>query len=402
MANEPLQNQPAAGSATPAKLPTPSSPTQGSGQPPVDSSVSKPVMPVGTSFAQRPAVQQQSQIIQKPAAAVITNTNEPIIYAMPAEYYGLLPKTPVKKNIGQPSAPVQIPKPAPKPAQPNAAPKTAGKKIKIPVVLWIGIAFLIVIAFGGYLFLQSLKPQAQTIDQPVPTPKTICGNRVCEANETVEVCPIDCAPIPSPAPAPIPEPPSIPPSAPTPIRSGIDSDSDGLTDVEETSVFISEKSNPDSDGDGYIDGNEVFNLYDPTKKEPARLYNNQFIEHIDQSKPGMNILFPKGWLQSESESEILLKALTGETVSVSFIESAEKDAKAFALLKYPDETFSEFVSKQGYRGLRNSDKRTIILPVGNGYAILVYNLEEIRSVEFLRTFEMIVNSFQNIVTLQKR
>ncbi|MCK4525148.1 MAG: hypothetical protein KAU07_01800 [Candidatus Andersenbacteria bacterium] len=52
--------------------------------------------------------------------------------------------------------------------------------------------------------------------------------------------------------------------------SGLDSDMDGLNDnIEE--IYGTDKNNPDTDGDGYKDGEEVKNGYDPAVSGDARL-----------------------------------------------------------------------------------------------------------------------------------
>ncbi|MCF7860138.1 thrombospondin type 3 repeat-containing protein [Patescibacteria group bacterium] len=43
----------------------------------------------------------------------------------------------------------------------------------------------------------------------------------------------------------------------------IDSDFDGLSDYEEVRVYGTNPLNPDTDGDGYTDGDEVKNGYNP-------------------------------------------------------------------------------------------------------------------------------------------
>jgi hypothetical protein len=46
----------------------------------------------------------------------------------------------------------------------------------------------------------------------------------------------------------------------------LDSDSDGLTDDEEATVYHTDPQNPDTDGDGYMDGEEVAQGTDPLSK----------------------------------------------------------------------------------------------------------------------------------------
>ncbi|NCD01037.1 hypothetical protein EOL94_03020 [bacterium] len=48
-------------------------------------------------------------------------------------------------------------------------------------------------------------------------------------------------------------------------NKSVDSDGDGLIDIDEVNVYGTDPLNPDSDGDGYNDGQEVRNGYDPLK-----------------------------------------------------------------------------------------------------------------------------------------
>ena len=52
-----------------------------------------------------------------------------------------------------------------------------------------------------------------------------------------------------------------------------DTDGDGLTDGAEVNVYHTDPLNPDTDGDGYSDGAEVINNFDPTKPGNVRLFN---------------------------------------------------------------------------------------------------------------------------------
>ena len=56
----------------------------------------------------------------------------------------------------------------------------------------------------------------------------------------------------------------------TPSNSGPDSDNDGLSNEMEE-IYGTDKNNPDTDGDGFKDGEEVKNGYDPTISGNARL-----------------------------------------------------------------------------------------------------------------------------------
>jgi len=57
-------------------------------------------------------------------------------------------------------------------------------------------------------------------------------------------------------------------AAPQTVKSDVDSDNDGLPDWQEK-IYKTDPNNPDTDGDGYLDGEEVASGYDPTKKAPG-------------------------------------------------------------------------------------------------------------------------------------
>ncbi len=74
---------------------------------------------------------------------------------------------------------------------------------------------------------------------------------------------------------------STAPSIPTLVQpslppGGLDPDSDGLSDLEEP-IYGTDLHNPDTDGDGFLDGNEVYHLYNPAAKAPVRLLDSGLV-----------------------------------------------------------------------------------------------------------------------------
>lgn len=51
--------------------------------------------------------------------------------------------------------------------------------------------------------------------------------------------------------------------------ASLDSDKDGLKDWQEIQTYFSDPCKTDTDGDGYLDGEEISSGYDPTKKAPG-------------------------------------------------------------------------------------------------------------------------------------
>lgn len=110
------------------------------------------------------------------------------------------------------------------------------------------------------------------------------------------------------------------PAQPTLPPDGLDSDSDGLTDTEE-GVYGTVGNLPDSDGDGYLDGNEVFNLYDPSIAAPATLLSSLGMRTVS-STVGWQMLAPRTWMEEQDPSgEVRLRVPTGEVLRV-FVEAA--------------------------------------------------------------------------------
>ena len=70
------------------------------------------------------------------------------------------------------------------------------------------------------------------------------------------------------------------------LRAGdvetLDTDSDGLTDLDETNIHKTDPNNPDTDGDGVNDGDEVAAETNPLKKNTllGRLYGNLELEEL--------------------------------------------------------------------------------------------------------------------------
>lgn len=64
----------------------------------------------------------------------------------------------------------------------------------------------------------------------------------------------------------------------------LDTDGDGLSDEDETSIYFTDPNNPDTDGDGYNDGKEITNKYSPISKDKKLI-------DIDSDQDGLNDLW---------------------------------------------------------------------------------------------------------------
>ncbi len=204
------------------------------------------------------------------------NLDDFVIHTMPKEFLGgnfVAPKPQPQAMPAKPAvptaqpAPIPAPQAAPMPAKPIAPPK---KKSKLPFVLLGGLVLILLIGGGVWYYFT-----VTTIEPPV----------------IVE-------PLPEPEPEPEPE--------PKPVQNSLDTDSDGLTDVEEQ-LYGTDFRNPDTDGDSYLDGNEVFHGYNPLSFAPSTLLDSERVQEFSmaatETSPGYSFLYPIEWTAETVESQ---------------------------------------------------------------------------------------------------
>ncbi len=148
------------------------------------------------------------------------------------------------------------------------------------MIVGIVLAILVVLGGGGFTawyFLHTPTTPTQidnNTNAESGTPRVVVTTPEPVVEKPIVPPPSDNVSITPPANAPSPQPigqPNTPPPAPpvqpspepAPIISVKDTDADGLTDVEEV-VLRTDTLNPDTDGDGFKDGDEMRSGYDPT------------------------------------------------------------------------------------------------------------------------------------------
>ena len=260
------------------------------------------------------------------------STNQPIaanqprvlVHAIPSEFYAgadpVVTFTVVPKKINWSES------------TDTRATTIASKKNGSGAVIWLadrkhlaisGGALLIIfiIGAGGYYWWQG-----RPVDIPQPAP----------ALEPVVPAPSEAVPPPEPAPASESEITNTS-SAPTPDESSAvekiifpsvvlgdssDADQDGLTDPEEE-LFKTDPAMPDTDSDKYADAHEVYNLYNPSGKEPEKLSDSGTVTEFVNPSFGYRLFYPKSWALGTADQEnrsVLFSTFTGEFIEARAIE----------------------------------------------------------------------------------
>ncbi len=309
--------------------------------------------------------------------------------------------------------------PAPSPAAPAAPPReTPARAARPPVWLFALVGILLVggIGFGIWWFLfrtpAAAPPPANVNRAPVanananrpPTNANRNVNLNANANQNTNVN------------APATTTPAAATSTPTdadrnanvnapvptgPVRLAVDADADGLTDAEENEIYRSDPARPDSDGDGHLDGVEVFNLYSPTAQAPARLQGTTSVQTATEAA-GYSILYPAPWRRQVVDQEsmtVAWSAPTGEFVQALLQENPQNlPALDWYLAQAPGVQRSQvaaFTTPSGLSGVRSPDGFTSYVAIATGKILVVnYTLGARTEAAYRRTYEMMVNSLR--------
>lgn len=297
--------------------------------------------------------------------------------------------------------------------------KAAGERPKTALIIVMIIVILALMAGAAYLFTKSLET-AKPVSKPTPTPVVtptppanippvnvppanippvnvspvnvplapVCGNGSCETGENAINCPTDC---PSPPPSP----------PPTVIPLARDTDNDGLTDVEEE-LFTTDIANLDSDSDGYRDGLEVINLYNPAGFAPHKIEETALVKIYSNPTYKYSIFYPASWLArslDETNREAMFTSITGEFIQVIVEDNLER----LPLLDWylskspgtiPAEVGTATTKRDGMIGIKSPDGLTVYFAFGDKIYAISYNIGVKTELNYKSIFEMVYKSFK--------
>lgn len=368
--------------------------------------------------------------LMKPAGASQPG-DEPLIHVIPEKFYGAALKKFVPKPASAPGEGMPA-MPADQTLMPNAA-KSAKKTSKLPIIL-IAVLVLVLGGLAAYYFLVLSKPPVQppintnvAVNTNVPTgpvcgnarcetgesfsscaadcpaPAPVCGDAQCAASESNATCPADCAP-----PAAVcgngqcEEPTESTDSCPTDCKppmpaAGADAESDGLTDLEETSIYGTSNSDPNTDKDSFVDLNEVLNLFDPSKPSPSNLRDAPGITVYANTEQKYEIFRPTAWSASTGDAESVRFSSADDDAVVVLISAKTGTLLEWYLEQSPGVSASSLVSyktRQGYDALISPDQFTHYVDLGDRVAVLTYAVGQSNLLQYKVTFQMMVQSLK--------
>lgn len=299
----------------------------------------------------------------------VTLAKEPEIKTMPEKYIGASLNVPPKPTERVVVVEKIVER---KVASPPIVIKAPPKKARVPK--WAIVAGIILVLSSVAALYYAL-----TLSKPAP------------------IVPVTSLPPPPVVEIPIPQPPPPVPQESGP-KMGRDTDSDSLTDSEEN-LYGSNPNNPDSDNDGFLDGVEVFHLYNPAGEAPVRLLDTGSVKIYSNPQYKYQIYSPSPWtiMPSGNGSVVKFAGSTREAIEINIEEnSAHLPLVNWYLSRNSGVKPSElrtFITKSNLDGVKSPDRLTAYISANGFIYVISYRLGTDETMNFLSTFEMMLNSF---------
>lgn len=243
---------------------------------------------------------------------------------------------------------------------------------------------------SDYHSITNLSRNSTAFQDTTVSQKTSYVYRIFAVNESGDSPSSAQIPVETPEePPPAPESPKLPPA-------GLDSDSDGLSDLEEP-IFGSKPLEQDTDRDTFLDGNEVFHLYNPSAGTSVRLEESGIAKPLE-SPVGWSFIIPSVWRSTMSNdgTSVTVSSDHGEAFTLS-IESnvSGQGIMDWYLAGHPGVLSSDVslvTTKSGIEGIVGIDPLVTYFPWGSYIVVFSYQLNDQPFVNFRTTYEMMKNS----------
>ncbi len=111
------------------------------------------------------------------------------------------------------------------------------------------------------------------------------------------------------------------------LSDAVDQDADGLTDSEEE-LFGTDSGIWDSDKDGYYDGQELTNLYNPKGFAPVKLVDSGLVKEYLNPTWQYRLYYPASWETGNVDPEnnqVLISAIGGDYIEIRAIKKSETE-----------------------------------------------------------------------------
>ncbi len=270
----------------------------------------------------------------------------------------------------------------------NGGPRAAGMFFSWKKIFLISAPiFVVAVAGMTWYYVRQARPnqnqKGDAIALVVSAPETQTRPAPAE-----EISPADVLPPPTSAPTTT----TVPLIAATPsakaeatlsfpaifLTDSPDADADGLTDAEEE-IFGTDSGIWDTDGDGYYDGQELLNLYNPKGTSPVKLVDSGFVKEYVNPKSGYRLYYPSAWEVGavEDDARVLFNSITGDFIEARVLPkvSTESFSDWFAAVA-PGEQFANLIpltNRFQTQGYKRKDDLVAYFPADASVVVIIYH-----------------------------
>lgn len=185
------------------------------------------------------------------------------------------------------------------------------------------------------------------------------------------------------------------------LADSADLDADQLTDVEEE-LFGTDSGLWDTDGDGYFDGQEVFNLYNPKGFAPIKIVDSGLVREYVNPVWQYRLFYPIYWDISAVDPEskqVLLTAITGDFIEVRAVakENVGESFDVWFASHAEGEQFTDLsilTNRFQVEGKKRSDDLVAYFETNETVYVLLYHPGTIDAIPFRHVMRLIYQSFR--------
>jgi len=184
-----------------------------------------------------------------------------------------------------------------------------------------------------------------------------------------------------------------------------DVDSDALTDMEEE-IFNTDSGNWDTDNDGYYDGQEVYNLYNPAGEAPVKLIDSGLVAEYVNPIWQYRVYYPASWQVGAVDTradQVLFSTVTGDFIEISaFTKEAQESFIDWFARKAVGERYSELqtlTNRFKESGQKRKDDLVAYFVQGNNVYVLIYHPGTTGFVPFRHVMQVMQQSFRPSKTI---
>ncbi len=179
-----------------------------------------------------------------------------------------------------------------------------------------------------------------------------------------------------------------------------DVDGDSLTDLEEE-VFNVDSGDWDTDKDGYYDGQEVFNLYNPQGFAPMKIIDSGLVKEYVNPSWQYRVYYPSQWVVGEVDSQfrqVLFSSVTGDYVEISaFKKESGEDFTAWFIENAENQKLTDLqtiINRFKEEGKKRKDDLVAYFVQENDVYVMTYHPGATGPMPFRHIIRMMWQSFR--------